>query len=122
MNFEETKQYLLKEECCTSEYDDKSFTVLEFGTFENALTMCNATEDSMPIEEKQKLADKLQKKFKFANIGLAEDGYYIDFDFTLLKEDINCNLSYILNAIHSFHDNFLKEVKLYIQNKRTVNV
>lgn len=122
MNFEEVKEYLNKEECCASEYDDKSFTVLEFGTFENALSMNGAAEDSMPIEEKQKLADKLQKKFKFASIGLAEDGYYIDFDFTLLKSDVNCNLTYILEAIHSFHDNFLKEVKLYVQNKRTVNV
>ena len=113
-SFKLMKEYLNKEECCASEYDDKSFTVLEFSTFENVLTMNGATEDSMTIEDKQKIANKLQKKFKFAEIGIAEDGYYIDFDFTLLKEDVNCNLKYILNAIHSFHDNLHQETKQYL--------
>ena len=117
MNFQETQQYLLDEECVTTEFDDKSFTVLEYGTFENKLENAGVKENIIPIEDKVRIADTLQKKYKFADIKVSEN-YYIDFDFTLLKEDVNCNLNYILNAIHSFHDTFQEEVNRYLVNKK----
>ena len=113
MNFQEVQQYLLDKECVTTEFDDKSFTVLEYGTFENKLENAGIREDIIPMEDKTIIADTLQKKYKFADIKVSEN-YYIDFDFTLLKEDVNCNLHYILNAIHSFHDTFQKEVNKYV--------
>ena len=113
MNFQEVQQYLLDKECVTTEFDDKSFTVLEYGTFENKLENAGIKEDIIPMEDKVRIADALQSKYKFANIKVSES-YYIDFDFTLLKEDVNCNLNYILNAIHSFHDTFQREVNKYV--------
>lgn len=113
MNFQEVQQYLLDKECVTTEFDDKSFTVLEYGTFENKLENAGIKEDTIPTEDKIVIANTLQNKYKFASIKVSEN-YYIDFDFTLLKEDVNCNLNYILNAIHSFHDTFQREINKYI--------
>ena len=45
MNFQEVQQYLLDKECVTTEFDDKSFTVLEYGTFENKLENAGIKED-----------------------------------------------------------------------------
>lgn len=117
MNFQEIQQYLLDEECVTTEFDDKSFTVLEYGTFENKLENAGIKEDIIPTDDKVKIAEILQSKYKFANIKVSED-YYIDFDFSLLKEDVNCNLNYILNAIHSFHDTFQREVNKYVEKAK----
>ena len=113
-NFKEMQDYLLKEECVTSEYDDKSFTVLEFGSWENKLENIGIKEDNISIKDKIKIMKNLQKKFKFAEIEMP-DTFDVGFDFTLLKEDVNCNLRYILNAIHSFHDTFQKEVQRIVK-------
>ena len=108
-DFKEIHDYLLKEECVSSKYDDKSFTVLEFGSWENKLENIGIKEDTISTRDKVRIMKNLQKKFKFAEIEMP-DAYDIGFDFTLLKEDVNCNLEYILNAIHSFHDTFQEEV------------
>lgn len=113
-NFKEIQDYLLKEECVTSEYDNKSFTVLEFGSWENKLENIGIKEDNISIKDKIKIMKNLQKKFKFAEIEM-HDTFDIGFDFTLLKEDVNCNLKYILNAIHSFHDTLQEEVQRIVK-------
>ena len=113
-NFKEIQDYLLKEECVTSEYDNKSFTVLEFGSWENKLENIGIKEDNISIKDKIKIMKNLQKKFKFAEIEM-HDTFGIGFDFTLLKEDVNCNLKYILNAIHSFHDTLQEEVQCIVK-------
>jgi hypothetical protein len=118
MNFEELKGYLEKEECVASNYDDKSFTVLEFGTWENKLENIGIKEDKIPMAGKVKIVNRLQNKFKFAVVEMS-DKFDVGFDFTLLKEDKNLNLEYILNAIHSFHDSFQREVEQYVNNMST---
>ena len=113
-NFKEIQDYLLKEECVTSEYDNDSFTVLEFGSWENKLENIGIKEDNISVKDKVKIMKNLQKRFKFAEIEM-HDTFDVGFDFTLLKEDVNCNLKYILNAIHSFHNAFQKEVQCIVK-------